>query len=160
MKSFLSQNWFKFGLLVVLLLLVYAVLQTSHSIPQDENGGVVQPEPGVGEFDIDISKLNYTLPSYTSICIPTSKSYCENGTECSPMKPTVFILIDGVSDKYYRCDNNPCDEYPYTTMSSGIYTIFRPLPPKQGEIKISTAGDYIETVSLGADLFVSKGTCR
>ena len=43
------------------------------------------------KFDIDLNKLNYPLPLFNKICIPSSKQYCQSGLSCSPIKPSVFF---------------------------------------------------------------------
>jgi hypothetical protein len=159
MKVWLRQNWFKVGILLAVFVAIF-VLQGAKS-----NALNSKPEttPAAAEnlkFDIDLATLDYPVPPFTKICIPTSKQYCQNGASCSSMKPSVFLLVDEIQNKYYRCDNKPCDEYDYSSNISGIYNVIRPLPPKQGEIKLSNDGGYYEVVSLGLDLFISQGTCK
>lgn len=156
--NWLKRNWFKISLLILALVAIL-FLKNGNSTENYINSEATTTEEDL-KFDIDLNKLNYPLPAFTKICIPLSKQYCENGSLCSPMKPSVFLLINEVEKKYYRCDNNPCDEYDYSSSPSGIYNIIKPLPPKQGEIKLSNDGSYYETVSLGTDLFISYGACK
>ena len=157
----LKQNWFRMGILLFLgLVVIFYFLWRS---PKENNDLAQQDASSVAnnlKFDIDLEKLAYPLPLATKVCIPTSKEYCPGGTSCSPMKPAVFLLIDEVQNKYYRCDNKPCDGYDYSSNVSGIYSVIHPLPPKHGEIKLSNDGTYYETVSLGLDLYISSGICK
>ncbi|MDO8557273.1 MAG: hypothetical protein Q7R98_02305 [Candidatus Jorgensenbacteria bacterium] len=155
--NWLKENWFKIGLLALVLIGIFVFKNGNFS--QNDNYQAIT-QTGDLKFDIDLNKLNYSLPVFTKICIPSSKQYCQSGINCSSMKPSVFLLIDEIQNKYYRCDNKPCDKYDYFPNPSGIYNIIRPLPPKHGEIKLSNDGSYYEVVSLGLDLFISYGTCQ
>ena len=158
--TFLKQNWLKIAILFLILVAIFVFGIKDFRIKKS-NSSLNNPTSTEDfKFDLDITKLNYTLPTFTKICVPQYKQYCPNGTNCSPMKPSVFILVNETQKKYYRCDNKPCDEYDYNSSISGFYTVLKPIPPKQGEIKISSDGDYYETVSLGLDLYVSQGFCE
>ncbi len=110
-------------------------------------------------FDIDISNLSYTLPSYTKLCIPNRKQVCSS-EGCEAIKPTVFLVYDEINNMIYRCDNKPCDGYKVKTSQSGFYTYIEPIEPRGFTVKISNNNEYIETVSLGLDILVSYGDCK
>jgi len=110
-------------------------------------------------FDIDISSLSYTLPDYTKLCIPNKKQSCSNDG-CEDIQPTVFLVYDEINNMIYRCDNKPCDGYEVKTTPSGLYTYIEPIEPRGFTVKISDDNEYVETVSLGLNTFVSYGTCK
>lgn len=110
-------------------------------------------------FDIDISNLSYTLPSYTKLCTPNRKQACSN-EGCEDIQPTVFLVYDEINNMIYRCDNKPCDGYEVKTTPSGLYTYIEPIEPRGFTVKISSDNEYVETVNLGLDTFISHGTCK
>ncbi len=111
-------------------------------------------------FDLDITSLSYSLPSYTQACLPEKKQYCTSGGSCENIKPAVFLLYDEINSMIYRCDDKPCDSYEMNKTESGLYTILEPIIPRGFTVKISSDDSYVETASIGLDQFISYGACR
>ncbi|MBT4455833.1 hypothetical protein HOC54_01660 [Candidatus Peregrinibacteria bacterium] len=111
------------------------------------------------KFDIDVYNLNYTLPSYTKLCIPDRKQACSSDG-CEDIQPTVFLAYDDINGMIYRCDTKPCDAYEVEISQSGLYTYVEPIEPRGFTVKISSDNEYVETVSFGMTTLVSYGFCR
>lgn len=120
--------------------------QTQKTISEDYN------------FDLNLNALSYQLPSYTKICTPKSRYNCSDDG-CEKAKPVVFVLYDQNANKVYRCDNKPCDGYSVTEDFSGLYTNLTPVVPNGSLVKLSTDNEYVETVTLGLDSIIYRGTC-
>ena len=121
-------------------------------------------------FDIDLSSLDYKLPSYTKICIPETKQFCSK-EGCEQIKASVFVLYDNNNKLLYRCDEKPCDVYEVDVYPSGIFKYLRPKNAKDLSLKIAddptvkTAfpeieNEYIELLGTGLEVMVSNGKCR
>lgn len=109
-------------------------------------------------FDLDINSLTYQLPEYSKICIPESADVCLS-SGCTGDKPSVFVLYDENASKVYRCDNKPCDGYDVSKEVSGQYINLTPVTPNGSLYKLSDDNKYVETVSLGLDFIIYRGTC-
>lgn len=109
-------------------------------------------------FDLNVNTLSYQLPSYTKLCTPKSRYNC-SAEGCEKGKPVVFVLYDENANKVYRCDNKPCDGYDVTEDISGLYTNLTPVAPNGSLVKLSTDNEYVETVSMGLDFIIYRGSC-
>ena len=112
------------------------------------------------EAKFDLNSLSYTLPTHNMICLPNIKFICNPQSKCYQVKPTVFILFDGLLDTFYRCDNQPCDSYEVRTDTSGDYTNFTPIVPNGTIWKVNKNGNYVEVATIGAETYISYGKCK
>ena len=142
-------SWSIIGITIIVILLIYSSNNKLAERTPDQSGLT---------FDIDLSSLSYQLPRHTKICIPETKQECnENG--CKQIKATVFLLIDEIRYKAYRCDNKPCDSYDINIQRSGLFTNIAPLTPKGWSIKTDSENNYTETTSFGLTKLISYGSC-
>jgi hypothetical protein len=158
MNKFLRDNWFKIGIFVIVLILVFGYFSTSNQPVKEINKTNIVNSGEDLSFDVSLNSLNYKLPDYDLICIPSKKYSCSKD-ECRQVKSNVFILIDYTNNKFYRCDDKPCDQYPAEIGESGNFINIVPQNPNGTIIKIAKGGDYFEVVSLGLDILTSYGTC-
>ena len=156
LKGFFKNNWFKVGILIVSLILIFIYFIEINQ-PTIEVNNLASSDKNLS-FDLNLNSLNYQLPPHNLICTPNIKFSCSKDG-CEQVKPSVFILIDNVGDKMFRCDSKPCDEYPVKLNASGNFLNVTPEEPNGMIVKISTEGDYFEKVSLGLSTLTSYGTC-
>ena len=110
MKQFIKENWFKVGMLMITIILVFVYLVRINQPATDNNETDIKISNEDLSFDINLNSLNYQLPKYDSICIPDKKYSCSKD-DCKQVKAGVFVLIDYANNKFYRCDDKPCDQY-------------------------------------------------
>ena len=158
MKQFIKENWFKVGMLMITIILVFVYLVRINQPATDNNETDIKISNEDLSFDINLNSLNYQLPKYDSICIPDKKYSCSKD-DCKQVKAGVFVLIDYANNKVYRCDDKPCDQYLAKIEESGEFVNITPQFPNGTIIKVAKGGDYFEVVSLGLDILTSYGTC-
>ncbi|KKP32473.1 MAG: hypothetical protein A2312_02920 [Candidatus Staskawiczbacteria bacterium RIFOXYB2_FULL_32_9] len=158
MKQFIKENWFKVGMLMITIILVFVYLVRINQPATDNNETDIKISNEDLSFDINLNSLNYQLPKYDSICIPDKKYSCSKD-DCKQVKAGVFVLIDYANNKFYRCDDKPCDQYLAKIEESGEFVNITPQFPNGTIIKVAKGGDYFEVVSLGLDILTSYGTC-
>jgi hypothetical protein len=110
-------------------------------------------------FDIDITSLDYQLPTHDLICTPSSKQSCSSDKGCIEIQPSVFLVYDSKTGSVYRCDDQPCDKYAVEKVESGLFYSLVSTEDRDFRLKISDEGGYIETVGLGLVDLTSYGTC-
>lgn len=143
--------------LVVIIVLLGGYILLTKSDKTDTtvtNGNQSQNQ----KFDLNVNDLTYQLPNYTKICLPVTRFDCSSDN-CKNAKPVVFVLYDENANKVYRCDKNPCDGFDVSKEVSGLYTNLTPITPNGSLVKLSNDNEYIETVSLGLDSIIYRGTC-
>lgn len=153
----------RYYILSILLLIFLCISIYAITIQNNKGTEANTPETTVAtgnqEFDLNINALTYQLPDYTKICLPESRYDCST-KECIKNKPIVFILYDEYTNKVYRCDKNPCDQYDVSKETSGLYTNLTPIIPNGSLIKLSNDNKYTEIVSIGLDFIIYMGQCN
>ena len=167
--NWLKENWFKIGLLIIMLSILGMLLLdykskdgiTSEYTPQVESIDFSQPL----EKNIEVENLYYSLkdlPPHHTVCIPVKKYVCDI-TGCEETVPAVFNLIGGDNNNstLSRCDRNPCGTYPAKIDTLGTYKYIQPGP---GILFImehnTTEKRYVEIVTLGVGAFTTYGYCK
>ena len=160
--TFLKQNWFKIGILCVLVLLALSLGSWLNYFSQKEGVGVSQTANEAKQriLGIYLNTKAY-LPPHELYCIPERKITCSIDG-CTEAEPNVFVLLEEGSGNfnYSRCDNKPCDTYPATPYISGAYMEVRTNDNHGILFKSSTIDQsYVEVVTLGTDTLTSHGHC-
>ena len=166
MKIWIKENWFKLGILIVILIVAYLLLG-------NQNKEVFIPKVGGLDFNYpleknkeleEVYKNNKLLPAHHTVCIPTKKYSCDF-TGCDEVEPTVFNLLGGnrANSNISRCDKNPCDTYSSEFDDSGDFKVIQAKSPRGFLFKMSyntIDKKYVEVATLGLDTFISYGYCR